>query len=229
MAAKKLKKPQRIITLVKDLPAAPSLLMATSKVSKIGSSARDLEQGLLDFFDGKLKNNLLAQQAIKEKNARLLFLLAAQVSVGIREVGGNNKGPMVELIQKTIGGASREAWCMAFVQSCLEYAEEMTGVVSPLYVSEHCQTVWNKTAKTQRVKYHPLAGAIAIWRHGNTTNGHTGVLESADNKIFYAYEGNTESGLANGKVERDGGGVYRTQRGITGNGNMKIMGFLKPF
>ena len=46
--------------------------------------------------------------------------LAAEACVGIREQGGNNKGPLVELMQKTVDGkAQAEAWCMAFVQSML--------------------------------------------------------------------------------------------------------------
>lgn len=192
---------------------------------------RYIQPEMIKFLDEKLKNNGLAQHAIETKDARTLFVLACQACVGIREKTGNNDGPMVELIQKTIGGASRESWCMSLQQTGLAYAEVKTGVKSPVSPSEHCLTVWNETPKEQRVKSIPLPGAIAIWRHGNTTNGHTGCTNGADSEIFHAIEGNTTSGSddPNGKVVREGGGVYFTTRSMHPTGEMHLVGFLKPF
>lgn len=190
---------------------------------------RRIEPAMVKWLDARLAGNGLAQDAITRKDARLLFRLAMESCVGIREKGGNNKGPMVELIQETIDGADVEPWCMSLVQTCLAYAETKTGKRSPIAASEHCLTVWNDTPKAQRVKSIPAPGAIIIWRHGSTQAGHTGsVIEVSGNKMT-AIEGNTESGNAGGKVERDGGGVYRTTRGITGSGNMRVVGFLRPF
>lgn len=191
---------------------------------------RHIEERMVKYLDAKLAFNGLAQHAIKERDPRTLFVCAAEVCVGIREVGGNNQGPMVELIQETIGGAGREPWCMALIQTCLAYAELKTGVESPILPTEHCMTCWRDTNKDQRVKVTPKRGAIVIWKHGSTDNGHTGVyLEPLTGQSFHAIEGNTESGIANGKVERDGGGVYLTVRRKVGNGDMKIVGYLKPF
>ena len=145
-------------------------------------------------------------------------------------MGGNNKGPMVSLIQKTVDGqATSEAWCMAFVETCLAYVEKKLGVVSPIYSSEHCLTVWAKTPKAQRVKLIPLPGAIIIWQHGTTESGHTGLVSEYRGKTMEAIEGNTEAGIVGGKVESDGGGVYITERNTTGTGKMKVVGYLKPF
>lgn len=190
---------------------------------------RNLEKSMLEWLDEKLCDHGAAQEAIKRKDARSVFIYAAEVCVGIREQGGNNSGPLVELIQETIGGANREAWCMAFVQTCLAYAEIKTGVKSPIAASEHCLTVWAQTPETQRVRIRPLPGAIVIWRHGKSQNGHTGVVTEWLTKEFEAVEGNTESGLVGGVVERDGGGVYLTKRNAKGNGDMRVVGFLKPF
>jgi hypothetical protein len=191
---------------------------------------RNIELGMVKFLETALKGNGLYNEAVKNKDARTVFRLAAQACIGIREVGGNNRGPMVRLIQQTIGDANAEAWCMSFVQTCLAFAEVRCGAKSPIHPSEHCMTVWNKTAKSQRVKTLPLPGAIIIWQHGKGPAGHTGIVEGCDGKIFTAFEGNTESGLdPKGKVERDGGGVYHTKRNISGNGSMKVVGFLKPF
>ena len=191
---------------------------------------RHIEPAMIEYIDIKLKTNGLAQRAIETKAARSLFIQAAQCLVGIREVGGNNEGPMVELIQKTIGNAGKEPWCMSFVQTCLAYAEVKTGITSPIYDSEHCITVWHKSPKVARVNVFPLGGAIVIWRRSTSTKGHTGVLLSADGNLMNCVEGNTESGLdPNGKVERDGGGIYHTVRDMRGTGSLNVVGFLKPF
>jgi hypothetical protein len=191
---------------------------------------RQIEQKMIDYLDGKLATNGLAQDAIAKKLPRALLVEAAKMCVGITEKTGRNDGPMVELIQETIGGHGGEAWCMAFMQTCIAYVEQKLGVVSLLAASEHCMTVWNDSPRLQRVQYNPLPGAIVIWRHGSSTNGHTGVVLACDENEFHAVEGNTTGGEnAKGEVVRDGGGVHFTVRNRKGNGDMKVMGFLKPF
>lgn len=192
---------------------------------------REIEQKLFDWIDLKLKDNGLAQHAIVIKDERLLMIEAAKVCVGIRESGGNNHGPMVELIQKTIGGANGESWCMAFIQSMIAYVEKKIGIYSRLYPTEHCLTCWAKSPEASRVKYFPLPGAIVIWQHGDSTNGHTGIfLEAQSNDQMLVIEGNTNSGLnKTGAIERDGGGIYLTKRSMKRNGDMTVKGFLKPF
>lgn len=191
---------------------------------------REIESKMVNWIDKKLSGNGAAQNAIAIDDARSLFIYAIEACVGIREEGGNNKGPLVKLLQETIGEAEGEAWCMSFVQTCLAYVEEKLSMESPVEASEHCLTVWNNTPKSMRVKSIPAPGAIAIWRHGNSTSGHTGVVTEWNKSWFEAVEGNTEGGTApTGDVIREGGGVYVTKRGAKGNGSMKIIGFLKPF
>lgn len=191
---------------------------------------RKIEPEMIKFLDDRLKDNGLAALAVKTRDARLLMTEAVKVCVGIREKTGNNDGPMVELIQETIGSHSREAWCMALVQTMIAYAELKTGLISPIYASEHCMTTWRETPAYQRVKIMPLPGAIVIWKHGNTDNGHTGIVLGCDDKKFQAVEGNTTYGTnLKGEVIRDGGGVYYTVRSKGGNSDMRVVGFLKPF
>ena len=192
---------------------------------------RDIVPELYSWFEVRVALNGYAQHAIETGDPRTLFLCAMQSCVGIREIGGNNKGPLVELMQDTIGPVGAEAWCMSAVQSALAYVEKKMGVKSPIVSSEHCLTTWNNTPIVQRVKHFPLPGAICIWQHGSSSNGHTGVVCGADpqTNLMSLVEGNTEAGLLNGKVVRDGGGVYVTNRSMAGNGNMHVKGFLKPF
>ena len=191
---------------------------------------RQLHPELRSWLLDKLAANQFFAKAVGRKDARQIMQLAAHALVGTREEGGNNKGRIVELLQETLGGAGQEPWCMSMTQSCIAFAEDQTGIVSPVAASEHCLTVWNETPTSQRVKVSPLPGAIIIWRHGSTTNGHTGiVVGNCVNRTFAAVEGNAEGGTANGKVVRDGGGVYYTTRNQDGNGSMKVVGFLRPF
>lgn len=192
---------------------------------------RNIQPKMVDWLRGKLDGMGLFHDALKRKDARAIYLLANQACVGIREEGGNNRGPLVELMQRTLGGADREAWCMSAQQTCVAFAEEVTGVKSLLHASEHCMTVWRETPRIMRVQTIPLPGAMTIWKHGGSDAGHTGCTGTYTPKTrsFESFEGNTESGMANGKVERDGGGFYLTRRSVNGAGTMHLQGWLKPF
>jgi hypothetical protein len=193
---------------------------------------RDISRKMVEYIDKKIKGNGLAEKAIKDMDARTLMGVVADSLVGICEEGGNNKGPLVEMIQETIGEAQGEAWCMSFVQTVIAYCELRTGTVSPIFESEHCMTVWNKTPKKQRVKLIPAANAIAIWNYPPSANGHTGIVRAYFQKAkkMNLVEGNAEAGLSkDGTIERNGGGVYFTERSIASSKKMVLVGFLKPF
>lgn len=189
---------------------------------------RVIQSRMVDFLDAKLSSNGLAQHAIDVKDARLLFGLAAEACVGIKE-NGSNKGPMVELIQKTIGRAEGEPWCMSFVQTCLAYAELKTGVKSPVIPSEHCRTTWTATVKSLRVKARPGRYAIVFWGYEGKSSGHVGILLEATyrqnrGELMYTCEGNT-----NDQGGREGDGVYYKTRDWFRTGSLVRLGFLKPF
>lgn len=196
---------------------------------------RKIRPELVEYFDKKLAENGLAQHTMKTKDARTLMVEAAKACVGIKEKTGNNDGEMVELMQKTSGGSKGHEWCMYFVQSCIAYAEVKTGKVSPLPSYGHCLTVWSKTKPENKVKVHPLPGAIPIWRHGSSQDGHTEVLLGADPSTMKCVGGNTSGADNTGKITREGNGVFFTSRSMQGfpniksSASMKLVGFLIPF
>lgn len=191
---------------------------------------RDLHPEMLRWLDLKLALNGMAQRAIREKDARTLFRLVAESCVGIQEATGRNDGRMVELIQETIGGAVGEPWCAALVMTCLAYAEEKTGVKSPIIPTEHCQTMWNQTPKSQRVKILPLPGAIAVWFDVNKTTGHTEIVLGCDGKTIHCVGGNTSGTKKPGEpVNREGNGCFYTVRSMKDTAKRRLVGFLKPF
>lgn len=195
---------------------------------------RQLDQRMVQFLDSKLWTNGLAQQHIANRNPRGLMVEAAKACVGIKELTGNNDGPMVELIQKTVDGSSdHEPWCCAFQMTLIGYAEFKTSIRSPLLATEHCMTLFRDTKKRipeQLVKTNPLSGAIVIWKHGKTDNGHTELVLDCDENIFHCIGGNTSGAIDPSKpVNRNGNGVYYTTRSRKGDGDMIIQGFIKPF
>jgi hypothetical protein len=191
---------------------------------------RKIEPAMVEFLDKKLASNGLAQKAIAEKEFRILFTLAMEALVGIKEEGGNNKGRMIVLIQETVGGHDREPYCMAAVGTCIAYCEVKTGIKSPFPVTEHCLTAWHNAPEELKVKTIPNRGAIPIWQHGKSQAGHTGVLTEwiGDGK-FWTVEANTSSGVnAEGKIVREGSGIYHQLRKVDPIGDMHLLGFLKP-
>lgn len=199
---------------------------------------RKIRQEFVDWLDSRLANDRLAQAAIENKWPTALLVRAAIACIGIREEGGNNKGPFVKLIQSTIGAAENEPWCMSLVQTLVAYAELKTGIKSPLYPSESCAEVFEYHPKNL-IRMVPAMGLIAVWGKYGLLNkykgGHTGIVrtDSEDPRYFKAVEGNTDPGDHTGPVEREGGGVYGTSREVirelTKDDRMIVRGFLIPF
>ena len=184
--------------------------------------------GLFSKKQDEIKEPKTIEQVKYKPDALSALVKEALKYKNIHEKGGNNKGPEVEMFQKAVDGkASGEAWCMAFVQYCIKKVQTELNIKSNIYKAEHCMTVWNKSPESMRVA-KPAPGCVVIWRHGNTTNGHTGIItEIVDNDYFMSIEGNT--GPSDDVVVREGDGVYRKRRAMKGNGDMKVVGFLNPW
>jgi hypothetical protein len=154
--------------------------------------------------------------------------------VGVTEKGGDNRGQLVEMFQKAYDNlAQGEPWCMAFVQFCVKNVEAAylaafgkQDTPLKLFPTEHCLTCWARSPVECRLSL-PVVGAIVIWQHGTSQNGHTGVVTAVDgNGGFSTIEGNTGAGIG---VVREGDGVYRRERSMGGAGDMKVVGFLLPW
>jgi hypothetical protein len=196
---------------------------------------RKINPFAIAMLDERIASNTLAQDCLKNQQARQLFVEVVKSCIGIQEVG-KNKGKEVEAFLSTLKVPAGEPWCMAFMQTCLAYVETKLKVVSPIHASAACVQTWEKTDPAQRVKLLPLAGAIAIWKHTeNPATGHTGMVLDCDSVSFHAIEGNTSEGRAslNNAVTWHGDGVRWTHRRYdlfnAQSGDMLLMGCLKPF
>lgn len=166
-----------------------------------------------------------------------MLIAEAKRWVGTSEEG-NNSGQIIESFQKVVDGvAGKEAWCMAFVQSCLKYTryyyDVFVGTTSGpanIPLTEHCMTAWNKTPAQFRSD-KPVVGSVVIWNHYQngkpSFNGHTGIVTGIkDDEFFTTIEGNTGPSAG---VQREGDGVYEKTRSVKGLGNMHVVGFLLPW
>lgn len=183
---------------------------------------RILDPKLKTWFDSRLLNPSPLPFTDPKDPVKMLILTGCSTQ-GISE-SGDNQGPMIELFQSTIGRAEKEAWCLGLIQSLVAYVEGF-GFVSGLFPTEHCLTAWANSACMRPIV--PQAGDITIYRFGETSKGHAALITSISEKSYRTLEGNT-SPTADA-IEREGDGVYLKTRPKGGIGEMKEMGFLRPF
>src|ERR1700759_1193398 len=109
-----------------------------------------------------------------------LAIAASQIGVFEHPLG-SNRGPEVDRYLRTAGGAPGQAWCMAFVQWCVE--RTFYPAKSKLYKSPGVLAVWNNTVPRAKI---PIAGVrngqsllkpglVFIIDHGNG-HGHCGFV-----------------------------------------------------
>lgn len=228
----------------KTLAALKLSLKAPTKNSEKGNlpstgvqgRGRSIEKELELIIDAKLLSiaPLEIRQAVTDKDGNKIVWLAnvALEALKIREKTDNNDGQLVELLQKTIGVAENEPWCMAQQQSCIAYAETKLGVVSKVVASESVMSTFHDSPEECQVQKQELKpGDIICWQHGRSWKGHAGCFGGwvVNLKKMHVIEGNTTAGEADGEIVREGGGTYKTQRSLGVIGTMSIEGFLRPF
>lgn len=153
------------------------------------------------------------------------MLAAARALLGVHNEGGNDRGPIVGLIQSVVGKPVNQPWCLDFVQACIAYAEEITGKTSPLPATELCVGLWN-AAKGYSAVSPPKTGDVILWRFGTTSEGHCGLILSMDSLRYQTIEGNTSDSQ---NIDRLGDGVWLKNRAKGGSKSFVELGFLRPF
>lgn len=149
--------------------------------------------------------------------------------IGVKEIGGNNRGPMVEQFQAAVGPVGKyQPWCASFVWFCINRvgAEKCC-----LKKTAHVMTMWSSAPLYARKKYG-APGYLMVWRKYSAdgkpmADGHIGIVrEHMHGTVYSCVEGNTgdDSG-----VSRDGDGVYLKTRNSGARGSMRCVGFLDPW
>lgn len=169
-----------------------------------------------------------------ENIKKRFFAHEAQRWVGVKEVGGDNSGQLIEMFQRSVDGkAQREAWCLSFLFFCIQEVDKATNAIllqstkpTELKPTKHCMTLLRNSQK-QLLKT-PEVGSIMLWefiRNGKSTDtGHAEVVIEVHKDHVVTVGGNTSDGSG---VNRNGDGVYRRVRSVLGTPNMLVRGFLK--
>lgn len=148
---------------------------------------------------------------LKFRNSEKLVLAMAELcdDIGVYEVGGNNRGPLVEDIQRNEGFGPNTPWCGLTVEFCCDAGLIQLGPQGSKSASVYNWVVWGK--ETGRIVKAPGRGRICAILHPNL-QGHMGVIVGKDygTNRLQSIEGNTSSGESGS--QRDGGGMYRRAR-----------------
>jgi hypothetical protein len=130
-------------------------------------------------------------------------LAIATTQVGVRESGGQNRGPEVELYLAAAGGEPGESWCAAFLYWCFRRASNVLMVPNPCPRTVGAQNVY-KLAEPRFRRTSPARGAIFVMDHGHGL-GHVGFVDTAyPDGTISTVEGNTNRDGA-----RNGDSVWR--------------------
>ena len=126
--------------------------------------------------------------------------------VGVRETGGFNRGPYVEMYLASVDLGPGYAWCAAFVSWCYQNA----GVDAPRSGWVPSYALKDKRIY-QRGKFQlqkPQSGDVfLIWYNSLNRPAHIGFVDEWNEDWVITVEGNT-----NDNGSREGDGVYRKRR-----------------
>lgn len=151
----------------------------------------------------------------------LTALTIAQGQLGVKEQGGNNRGPEVDQYLAAVGLDPGYPWCCAFLFWCFREAAKRLSLVNPLPRTASALRLWTLTEPICRDS-NPKPGYIYVLQHSPTT-GHVGIIESvaADGTIVEV-SGNTSS---TGSREGDSVWQHTGQPEVT-HGPATLLGYL---
>ncbi len=126
--------------------------------------------------------------------------------IGVREIGGSNKGPHVEMYLKSVGLAPGHAYCAAFVSWVYQNADVQTPLSGwvPSYALKS-KRIYHRGKEEYKT---PQCGDVfMIWYSKLNRPAHMGFVDQWGKQWVTTVEANTNT---NGS--RDGDGVYRKRR-----------------
>lgn len=132
---------------------------------------------------------------------RVRALNVAESLVGVMEVGGNNRGPMVTRIIRANGGVGPEPWCGDFCAYC--YRQAGSKAVTRSWASVRLLGSVLGVTRVQK----PLAGDLVRF-----TFDHVGIFVKDQGAFIETIEGNTGASGAVSDSSTGGDGVYRKRR-----------------
>lgn len=116
----------------------------------------------------------------------------AETQVGVREQGGNNRGPEVELYLASVGLPPGDPWCASFLFWVFRRAANILVTPNPFPRTGSALRIWALADQHFRVA-SPTRGCVYVVDHGGG-QGHTGIIAQVDNDgIVTEISGNTNA------------------------------------
>ncbi|WP_103021455.1 CHAP domain-containing protein [Salinibacter altiplanensis] len=153
----------------------------------------------------------------------------AVVDVALQEVGvtetppGTNEGPRIEAYMEAVGLPDGYPWCAGAVRWMMDQAETDRPTVRSAGATDYVTGASIEATDVLRGAEPVPAGALAIWRRGDTWKGHIGVVQRWRKQCGRTVEGNTSPGEAG--PQRDGDGVWNRRRCIRPGSYFRIVAF----
>lgn len=151
---------------------------------------------------GNASDEYLATSGEKRQCLREIYLS----QVGVREQGGNNRGPEVKMYLNSVGLNEGYPYCAAFVSWCFQQVEieAPKSAWVPSYALRD-KMVYKQGKVIQRLpKYGDV---LLIWFKKLNRPAHIGFIDQWGEQWIISVEGNT-----NNNGSREGDGVYRKRR-----------------
>jgi len=133
-----------------------------------------------------------------------LVLATALKEVGVREVGGANRGPRVEAYLHRVSWTPGAPWCAAFVGFV---GSEALGTRWPLPLVPGTWSLLSHAQHCGWVRKEPARGRVFLLWSPARRSWHTGFVQNPIAGAWKTVEGNTNDGGAH-----DGDGVYERVR-----------------
>ena len=166
---------------------------------------------------------------------RKLLVNEASEWIGTTEDTGHNDGELVRMFQLSVNRyPNREAWCMDFVQFCVNRVYQQLNIFSPgkvykdILKTESVIEMWDSYTSDPLFKYvnqEPQIGNLIVWRRGSEAShtGHVGIISDVFPNSFLTIEGNTR--------DRDGkqGVWHKSYRIKNPSERDTFLGYVEPF
>jgi len=151
------------------------------------------------------------------------------VDVALQEVGvtetppGSNEGPRIATYMEAVDLPDGYPWCAGAVRWMMDQAGIDRPTVRSAGASDYVTGTSIEATDVLRGAEPVPAGALAIWRRGDTWKGHIGVVREWAERCGRTVEGNTSPGEAG--PQRDGDGVWNRRRCIRPGSYFRIVAF----
>lgn len=122
------------------------------------------------------------------------------------------------------------AYCAAFAEACWRagYKARPELALIGKSITPSVMGTLENFEQLHRITRTPSVGAIMMMQHGNTWQGHAGIVTGLENGRVLTIEGNTSSNDPN---NREGDGVYRKSHALSfsQSSGLWLRGFVNPF